>query len=199
MSEIVYVLTNECMPGLVKIGRTSTNVEQRMRELYTTGVPYPFECFFAARVENADFIEKKIHFAFGDHRVPTNKEFFRISPNRVSAILELVMIEEVTPQVVLEQSHEMIQFSERRPPFKFTIAEVPIGAVLQFARDENITCTVINDRKVKFRDEETSLSSSALELLKERGWKSNQVQGPNYWLYEGETLEERRLRIEEEK
>lgn len=187
------------MPGLVKIGRTSTTVEQRMRELYTTGVPYPFECFIAVRVENADLVEKKIHFAFGDNRVPTNKEFFRVSPNRVSAILELVMIEEVTPQIELEQSNEMIQFSKKRPPFRFTIAEVPIGAVLEFSRDEKITCTVINDRKVEFRGKEASLSSSASDLLQEMGWKSTQVQGPNYWLYEGETLEERRLRIEEEK
>ena len=33
MPEIVYVLTNEAMEGMVKIGRTTTSVEQRIKEL----------------------------------------------------------------------------------------------------------------------------------------------------------------------
>jgi len=42
---IVYVLTNPTMPGLVKIGKTSRDsVMARLSELYTTGVPLPFEC-----------------------------------------------------------------------------------------------------------------------------------------------------------
>tara|TARA_B100000780_G_scaffold162481_1_gene113595 strand:+ start:237 stop:377 length:141 start_codon:yes stop_codon:yes gene_type:complete len=41
----VYVLTNDSMPGLVKIGRTSGSIEKRMRDLYKTGVPIPFNCF----------------------------------------------------------------------------------------------------------------------------------------------------------
>ena len=38
----------------------------------------------------------------------------------------------------------------------------------------------------------TSLSSAATELL---GYKHG-VQGPAYWMYEGETLDERRKRLE---
>ena len=41
---IVYLLTNECMPGIVKIGMTSrADMDNRLKELYTTGVPQPFE------------------------------------------------------------------------------------------------------------------------------------------------------------
>ena len=37
---IVYLLTNPYMPGLVKIGMTKQeDLEKRMKELYTTGVP----------------------------------------------------------------------------------------------------------------------------------------------------------------
>jgi len=47
-SEIVYLLTNPAMPGLIKIGRTTRkDIKARMRELYTTGVPLPFECLSA--------------------------------------------------------------------------------------------------------------------------------------------------------
>ena len=47
MAEIVYLLTNPVMPDLVKIGRT-TNLEERLRSLSThSGVPVPFEVFYA--------------------------------------------------------------------------------------------------------------------------------------------------------
>ena len=40
---IVYVLTNPVMPGIIKIGMTQRNdIEGRLRELYTTGVPVPY-------------------------------------------------------------------------------------------------------------------------------------------------------------
>ena len=60
---IVYLLTNPVMPGLVKIGMTTQeDIDKRMKELYTTGVPVPFECQFACKVKKGDCakIEKAI-------------------------------------------------------------------------------------------------------------------------------------------
>lgn len=57
---IVYLLTNPVMPGLVKIGMTAQkDIEKRMRELYTTGVPVPFECQFACKVKKGDVLQWK--------------------------------------------------------------------------------------------------------------------------------------------
>jgi hypothetical protein len=54
MSEIVYLLTNPVMDGLVKIGRTA-NLEDRVRSLSVhSGVPVPFEVFYACRVNDAN-------------------------------------------------------------------------------------------------------------------------------------------------
>ena len=50
MTSIVYILINDAMPGLVKIGLTGTSLEQRIRELDTTSVPLPFKCYYAAEV-----------------------------------------------------------------------------------------------------------------------------------------------------
>ena len=56
---IIYVLTNPAMSGLVKIGKTSrASVDQRLNELYSTGVPVPFECVFAGKVEDESKVEK---------------------------------------------------------------------------------------------------------------------------------------------
>ena len=67
---IVYLLTNPVMPGLVKIGMTTQeDIDKRMKELYTTGVPVPFECQFACKVKKGDCakIEKALHTAFAPH------------------------------------------------------------------------------------------------------------------------------------
>ena len=45
---IVYVLTNPAMTGIVKIGKTTRGMSARLSELYSTGVPLPFECAYAA-------------------------------------------------------------------------------------------------------------------------------------------------------
>ena len=63
---IVYVLTNPAMPKLVKIGKTGRGVETRLNDLYTTGVPLPFECAYAARMEDMDKVEKAFHGNFSD-------------------------------------------------------------------------------------------------------------------------------------
>jgi len=196
MAGIIYILTNECMPGFVKIGTTTTSVEEEMRALYTDSIPFPFECFYAATVERLDLVEKKIYYVFGDHKVPTSRDFFRIDPNKIRSILELVAIEEVTPFIEMEMSQEMLDFSERRPPFRFSSAQIPLDAELQFGRDESITCRVISDKTVEFNGMPTSLGVLAADLLKERGWRSPRVQGALHWLYQGESLEERRQRIE---
>ena len=201
MEEIIYILTNDAMPGFIKIGKTSSDIEQRIKDLDNTSTPLPFQCFYAAKVNKGDFIEKKIHYIFGEQRVRNNREFFRVDPNRVKAAIDLVSLEEVTPQMqnVLEaEDDEALSQNERRSPFRFSLVKIPIGAILKFARDENITCQVIDDKHVMFKDQITSLSRLAAQLLKQVGWKSTQVQGPLFWMYEDETLSERRERLEKE-
>ena len=59
---IVYILTSPAMPGLVKIGKTSrTSVHDRLTQLYSTGLPLPFECEYAARVADAGAVEHALH------------------------------------------------------------------------------------------------------------------------------------------
>ena len=65
MQDIVYILINEAMPNYVKVGITS-DLEQRIRSLDTTGIPLPFECFYATKVKDARFVEKQLHDAFDD-------------------------------------------------------------------------------------------------------------------------------------
>ena len=127
---IVYLLTNPVMPGLVKIGMTTQKeIEQRMKELYTTGVPLPFECQFACKVKKTDCakIEKALHTAFAPRRINANREFFRIQVEQAKVILELFHHEDITNDVSEEIENDLtIEDKEakkkaqvHRPPLNF--------------------------------------------------------------------------------
>ena len=197
---IVYVLINEAMPGYTKIGRT-TNLEQRLQALYRTPVPLPFECVYAAEVDNPPFIEQKLHDTFDDHRVSASREFFRISPERVVSALQLAPHKDVTPRRDYVETDEdqraLDEARERRANFNFEMVDIPVGAILNFTRDQSITCIVADRRHVDFEGEATSISVAAQKALGKIGVNWKAVQGPLYWQYKGETLDERRRRYEE--
>lgn len=203
MREIIYILTNPVIPDLVKIGRT-TNLEERVRSLSShSGIPVPFEVYYACVVSDSIKTEKHLHDGFGDHRVNPKREFFRINPERVLSILKLVEIENVTPvsDYVEDQEEQQSLNKERsrRSNFTFSSVNIPIGSVLHFVRDESIVAKVLDDKNVEFEGEVTSLSQSSVTILgRDFGWNSPKVQGPRYWVYENETLSERRTRMESE-
>lgn len=197
MEEIIYILINESMPGYVKVGRT-TNLEQRIRSLDTTGIPLPFECFYACTVKDSVYVEKQLHDAFLDHRVRSSREFFEISPDRALAALKLAEIKDVTPKKDFVESEEdqqaLNQARTRRAVFNFKMANIPVGAELTYINDENIKAKVVDKRLIELNGETTSPSASAQKLL----GSAYQVQGTIYWMYKGETLDERRRRMENE-
>ena len=195
--EIIYILTNEAMPGYVKIGKTSTNLEQRIRELSTsTSVPLPFTCFYACTVADAQFVEHQLHDAFDNNRINPRREFFQIAPERVVSALKLAEIENVTPKKDFIETQEdqqaLNQARTRRAIFNFKLVDIPVGAELVFSRDENIKAKVIDNRSIEYNGEITSLSTSAQKIL---GYDYG-VAGTDYWMYEDETLDERRRRFE---
>lgn len=200
MEEIIYILTNEAMPGYVKIGKTANNLEQRVRELSSsTSVPLPFTVFYACKVKDANFVEHQLHDAFDNNRVNPRREFFQIAPERVVAALKLAEIENITPQKDLIETEEDREAHkealERRGRFNFESANIPLGAEIYFNRDETKKAKVVNlhsTQSIEYNERVTSLSMSAQEIL---GYNYG-VAGTDYWMYDGETLDERRRRFE---
>lgn len=78
---VLYILTNPAMPGLVKIGFTTTmDPDARAAELSAaTGVPLPFQTGFVFAVEKPREVEQRVHAALSEHRLAANREFFRLS------------------------------------------------------------------------------------------------------------------------
>lgn len=72
----VYILTNEAMPGIVKIGKTTRSVEARAAELYQTGVPTPFKIAHQVYSPNCAELESIVHDSLKDCRINAGREFF---------------------------------------------------------------------------------------------------------------------------
>jgi hypothetical protein len=189
---IVYILTNEAMLGYIKIGLTELDVQSRMLSLDNTSVPLPFQCYYAARVSDSRRVERALHTGFGDHRVRNSREFFTIDPFRVKAVLEVLAIEDVTPreEIVANSDDEVALERATRSQKRFDITGlgIPIGATLNYVHDESIVATVAGQSSVMFNGVEMSLTKAATLALESRGYRWKSVQGPAFWLYNGETL-----------
>ena len=193
MEGTVYVLTNPAMPDVVKIGKTTRNVELRLADLYSTGVPLPFECAYAARVKDVDRTEKAFHTAFEPSRVNPRREFFNINPEQAIAVLELMAIEDVTPSVQNEAKNIDVEATvsaekfkkKRRPNQNFFEMGLKEGDILKFGRNDEF-CTVLNGRQVSYKDEAWFLSNLTNKLLDRTG----PMHGAPYWYFNGKNLQD---------
>jgi hypothetical protein len=202
MADIVYVLTNEAMPGLIKIGCTNSDLASRIKQLYSTGVPLPFELFYACEVPNGVAVEGKLHDAFGDHRVSKSREFFRLAPERAKAALSLAEIKEVKlGEDAIFENNEVkaeVEAAKRRSRFRLSMIGVAPGTELQLAKDPAIICTTVDDtNKVNYLGDITSLSDAALQAHKALGDEWPAVSGPWAWTYQGKRLDDLRQEIED--
>jgi hypothetical protein len=83
-TEYVYILVNEGYKHLVKIGMTTSTVEQRMVGLNTSGILDEWQPKFAIAVTKGSAlkVEQQVHKAFANVRVSSNKggrrEFFQV-------------------------------------------------------------------------------------------------------------------------
>ncbi|WP_081623664.1 MULTISPECIES: GIY-YIG nuclease family protein [unclassified Thioalkalivibrio] len=90
----IYVARNESMPGLLKIGRTERIPDARMSELFSTGVPEPFQIVYYALTQDAKSDEAKVHQLLSRFRHRENREFFAVKiASAIGAITHLCEVE----------------------------------------------------------------------------------------------------------
>lgn len=193
MSEIVYVFSNPAMPGLVKIGLTSRdNIDDRLKELFTTSVPVPFECEYACKVDDSAAVENALHIAFGPNRINPQREFFEIEAEQAIAILKILSKQDITSSVQKEVNNSYSKTDKeageklkrkRRPPLDFHQMGIQDGDILEYLQ-EDINVTVISNKKVKLNGKELSLTAATKELM---GIDFN-IQPTQYWMYKGRNL-----------
>lgn len=191
--EIVYVLANSAMPGIVKIGKTTqADVKTRMSQLYTTGVPVPFECVFAIEVADCSKVESALHIAFGPSRINPKREFFKIDSEQAIAILKLLGQQDITPQVSADLNNNVSQAEKdagkklkKRPNMDFSEMNIMEGAELLF-RDGETTAKVKDNKKVVYNEEIMTLTAATRKIMD----LDYSVQPSPYWTFNGKLLKD---------
>lgn len=187
----VYLLSNEAMPGLVKIGKTSKkDVKERVAQLFSgnTSVPLPFEIVYAARVNDIDNAEKSLHIAFDPDRIYPKREFFKLDAERVIAILKLIEVGDATVEVLNEPEPTDVEVPlpyvrRQRPRLNFREMQIPIGAELRYIHTD-AKATVKGDRTVDFEGEEFFLTTLTQRLM----GIDHALQPTMHWMYDGRNL-----------
>jgi len=130
----VYAMVNPSMPGLVKVGKTKRNPEERAKELSSvTSIPMKFIVIYKAEVNDCDAGEAYVHqlLSSKSKRVNEHREFFEVKPEEaVRAILDYQQQEEAFGQSCERESEQelpsdMSRFEE----------ELDLGDKFQYGED----------------------------------------------------------------
>lgn len=214
---VIYILTNPSFPEYVKIGYAD-DIEKRLSQLNRSEcIPFAFRVYATYEV-NSRLSDLKIHSIIdklnpnlrsidnfnGQKRI---REFYAMPPEDAYAILEAIaeihgcadklkLAKPSEDELVAEETaREIVQESkERAAPFRFSMCNIPMGAEIEFCcRGNDNTgkiCTVVDDRHVSYECRTLSLSALASEFT-----GKTPVQGPSYFKYNGEWLNDIRQKL----
>ena len=180
----IYIMTNPALLDMVKIGY-ATDVEERRKQLSTTALPYEYEVYATYETEG-NLEDKKLHQLIDDLnpdlRISKNREFYVMTPEQAYQLIEAIAIISGSISKIKRVKQERIV--TKRPPIDFDKCGIPRGAELIYTEDENIKVTVVNNHKVKYKEELTSLSAIVKSI------KGYNVAGPSYFTYNGKLITE---------
>ena len=218
---IVYILTNPCLDGWVKIGATERNdVENRLQELNSpANIPLSYRCYAVYEVENPFDIEKSIHgiidridYSLHAREQLNNgkireREFFKISPETAYGIFkdianlrgDMNSLKLYAPTIEQLQEQELSDRKTKRSNNSFKLLNINVGEEVSFIYDDSIVAKVWNEKnQLDFEDTQYSVTGLASKILSERlGWSKNlHVNGWRYFTKDGITLSDLRDKIE---
>ena len=213
---VIYILTNPSFPDYVKIGYAH-NIETRLKQLNRSEtIPFAFRVYAVYAVES-ELTDKELHKLIDklnpDLRTIENfdgkervKEFYAMSAEDAYGLLECIAkisgtldrLQRLTPEgheILDEQIAKEVRETVRRGPFRFSACNIPIGSQIEFIEDSSVKATVVDDRRIEYNGETTSVSALAQKL---KGF-DHAVQGTLWFTYQGERLTDIRDRVEASK
>lgn len=218
---LVYILTNPCLDGWVKIGMTERNdIERRLQELNSPpNIPLSYRCYATYEVENPLEVERRIHSLIdrvddslhareqlNNGRI-REREFFKISPETAYGIFKDIAVlrgdtnklKLYTPTLDQSQEQELAENRTKRSNNSFELLNISIGEEISFLYDDTIIAKVLNKKnQVEFDGIQYSVTGLARKILFERfDWAENlHVNGWRFFTKDGVSLSDLRDNIE---
>ncbi len=213
---VIYILTNPSFKEYVKIGYAH-NIESRLKQLNRSeAVPFAFRVYAVYHVDS-ELTDKELHKLIdtlnpdlrtiesfdGKERV---KEFYAMSAEDAYTLLECIAkisgtqdrLQRMKPEgheILDEEIAEEVRETARRGPFRFSACNIPVGSELVFVDDKTVRPSVVDDRRIEYNGETTSLSALAQKI---KGF-DHPVQGTLWFTYQGKRLMDIRNRMEQSK
>lgn len=198
----VYAFTNPSMPGKVKMG-FSDDPRARRKQLYTTGVPDPFDVCCVVKVSDMRKAENLVHLIHHNSRHNEQREFFDLRTDAAIETLKLLG-DDVTEKFSTEEFPSSRNGKRRktrkkaqleRNLFKLGFRE---GDVLQYRRDSEVTAVVATRNKLLFEGEHLSISEAGLRAHNAYAKNSKHqergtINGWDEWNFNGVSLSEWRI------
>lgn len=110
----VYVLSNDSMPGVYKIGCTSKSPLMRSKQLAAnTGAPESFNIVCYGELSDFNGGEKFLHDEFAKYRVSDRREFFSLNIDQLEELVDFV-IDMSVHHVLGSSYHELAYFNKTK-------------------------------------------------------------------------------------
>jgi len=200
----VYIIENEWMPKLVKIGITK-NLKQRLKESgQDTFVPCAFSLYYAIQSEQYEKLESFIHKTYDMFRVNEKREFFELEPETAKVMLkgliEIGVATEIpsseTDKISAEVSQELTASGvqaifRKRSKTTFKMLGIPTGTKLVYKNDNTHVCKTIDEiNQVEYNGIISSISSLSNKLT------GSPTSGFYYFTFNNKSLADMRLELE---
>lgn len=87
----IYCISNPSYQnGLFKIGHTNSTPNERMKNLYSSGVPLPFKLELSKKVIYCQEKEKLLHKMLDKYRINSNREFFQLPLETIRVLFDVI-------------------------------------------------------------------------------------------------------------
>lgn len=205
----IYILKNPSFPDYIKIGY-ATDVKARLGQLNRSEcIPFAFRVYATYEVES-ELSDKMLHEIIDTlnpdlRSVETfngkqrKREFYAMSAEDAFLLLKSIAkingrekylkiwkldaAEKQAEEFAEEVTKERVSRGEI---FSFTKCHIPQGATLEYINNPEISCTVVDDRKISYQGEVMYMTTLAKMLT----GKSTGIAGPIFFKYNGKNLQE---------
>lgn len=140
----IYILSNPAFPNLYKVGLTSQNIKDRVKDLNSTGVPDKFkiEHLFEVPIKYLVDIESSSHRKLKKKKLHHNKEFFKDLSECKNIVLETIL--DFTNTVPKEHVEEFKQLQQKKAQEEIAFQEEQKRlAIIQEKKQEDLNA--VND------------------------------------------------------
>jgi hypothetical protein len=111
----VYVMSNPSMPGIVKVGFSMKDPNDRAEELAHTGIPTPYLVHYDVLVEDPESVEQAAHRQLNNVRVNHRREWFQCSSQEaVHSIRQIIGSRALLENFIREDARPTVRSTEFR-------------------------------------------------------------------------------------